>query len=276
MTKITCNIIKDLLPSYIDGICSEDTHTLVETHLADCPACAQAAQQMQETAAKPLPADLKEMDFLKKVKNYHYQEEKRILGLFLLFAITAVFLFLIKKGYATLPANICAFTGLIFLSCLYLLAGSTPAPFFNRILPKKRTLYGWTLAAALPLIYEIILMLLAGILLNDSSKPLGLPLSDIGPLWAAQLKIVLLIEIILLLIGIFRLGGRPCAFFLCESVTACFLALAYLSFLGNMVSTNLISALVLQITLHIGIFCLLPYCILKGYLLLAAKHRPQN
>ena len=30
MNKITCNVIKDILPLYIDGVVSEDTQKIVE------------------------------------------------------------------------------------------------------------------------------------------------------------------------------------------------------------------------------------------------------
>lgn len=34
-----CNIIKDLMPSYIDNICSNETRTLVEEHIRTCTSC---------------------------------------------------------------------------------------------------------------------------------------------------------------------------------------------------------------------------------------------
>ena len=37
--KITCNIIEDLLPLYVDDMVSEDSRKLVEEHLKECPAC---------------------------------------------------------------------------------------------------------------------------------------------------------------------------------------------------------------------------------------------
>ena len=37
--KITCNIIEDLLPLYVDDMVSEDSRQLVEEHLKTCPAC---------------------------------------------------------------------------------------------------------------------------------------------------------------------------------------------------------------------------------------------
>lgn len=36
---VTCKVIEDLLPLYADGICSEDTKTVVEHHIAECDEC---------------------------------------------------------------------------------------------------------------------------------------------------------------------------------------------------------------------------------------------
>ncbi|GKV67369.1 MULTISPECIES: anti-sigma factor family protein [Sporosarcina] len=43
-----CNIIQDLLPSYIDGICSDDTASEVETHIESCTQCNQTLQIMRQ------------------------------------------------------------------------------------------------------------------------------------------------------------------------------------------------------------------------------------
>ena len=37
--KLSCNVIRDLLPLYRDGVCADETRALVEEHLADCAAC---------------------------------------------------------------------------------------------------------------------------------------------------------------------------------------------------------------------------------------------
>lgn len=50
MERLDCDIIYDLLPSYIDGICTDATRSCVEVHLTDCPACAERAAQLRETA----------------------------------------------------------------------------------------------------------------------------------------------------------------------------------------------------------------------------------
>ena len=46
-----CNIIKDLLPSYIDDICSEDTAKLVEEHIQHCEECKMCLNRMQQQTA---------------------------------------------------------------------------------------------------------------------------------------------------------------------------------------------------------------------------------
>lgn len=41
---MNCNLIKDLLPSYLDDICTRDTKAAVNQHLADCPQCRDLAK----------------------------------------------------------------------------------------------------------------------------------------------------------------------------------------------------------------------------------------
>lgn len=49
MTRISCDVIQDILPLYYDGICSESTKQLVEEHLADCSECRSALEQLQSS-----------------------------------------------------------------------------------------------------------------------------------------------------------------------------------------------------------------------------------
>lgn len=49
---MNCAVIYDLLPLYLEGLCSEETKVLVEVHLADCPNCQETYRRM---AAGSLP-----------------------------------------------------------------------------------------------------------------------------------------------------------------------------------------------------------------------------
>lgn len=46
--KISCEIIKDLLPLYHDGVCSNDSRAMIEDHLAECDSCKAELQAMDE------------------------------------------------------------------------------------------------------------------------------------------------------------------------------------------------------------------------------------
>ncbi|MFZ0446658.1 MAG: zf-HC2 domain-containing protein [Bacillus sp. (in: firmicutes)] len=45
--NMNCNIIKDLLPSYVDGLCSADTRKVVEKHLEHCDECRRFVKMMK-------------------------------------------------------------------------------------------------------------------------------------------------------------------------------------------------------------------------------------
>ena len=70
MSKISCNIIKDLLPSYMENICSEDTKEFVNQHLKECKDCSALVKIMQETELVSNQTDQKMADSMKKVKKH--------------------------------------------------------------------------------------------------------------------------------------------------------------------------------------------------------------
>ena len=47
-----CDVVRDLLPLYVDGVCSEESRVLVETHTASCPACAGILAQLRDSACE--------------------------------------------------------------------------------------------------------------------------------------------------------------------------------------------------------------------------------
>ena len=63
-----CDVICDLLPSYIDGICTEATRRCVEEPLADCPACEARARRLRETALSGESLERIALDAAKKIK----------------------------------------------------------------------------------------------------------------------------------------------------------------------------------------------------------------
>ena len=70
MERKICNIIRDILPLYIDEVVCIDTREWVEDHLAECPECAKIAEEMR--AQPMIPANIevqtRSMDGMRKFK----------------------------------------------------------------------------------------------------------------------------------------------------------------------------------------------------------------
>ena len=89
MNKISCNIIGDLLPLYVDGAVSEDTKKLVEEHLAECADCKKAADEMGKELVLPVHETVRaaETSFLQKMKKTW--QKRRIRTAVISVAVTA-------------------------------------------------------------------------------------------------------------------------------------------------------------------------------------------
>lgn len=48
MNKISCEVIKDIMPIYVDNICSQESRSVIEEHILECEECSLKLQQMQE------------------------------------------------------------------------------------------------------------------------------------------------------------------------------------------------------------------------------------
>lgn len=63
MSKISCNVIQDIMPLYVDEIVSEDTKKLVEEHLKECEDC---RKEMEKCRAKIILPNKKKINQAEK------------------------------------------------------------------------------------------------------------------------------------------------------------------------------------------------------------------
>lgn len=78
MSRISCNVTKDLLSSYLDEICSGESRELVEEHLKECPSCREFLVKLQE---QDVGKDGPRVAYLKKVR--HFIDIQSLVGIFL-------------------------------------------------------------------------------------------------------------------------------------------------------------------------------------------------
>lgn len=57
MSKLNCNVVRDILPLYADEVVCEDTKTLVEEHLEECALCRTELADMRSEILLPAQPD---------------------------------------------------------------------------------------------------------------------------------------------------------------------------------------------------------------------------
>ncbi|GGP16962.1 zf-HC2 domain-containing protein [Oceanobacillus neutriphilus] len=95
------NVFKDLVPSYIENLTSEETNKLMEEHMEQCEECREYLEDMQEDLLTDRTNEQKDekrnIDYLKKVRSKNRKKifviTGSLLALFLVLAIGYHFLF---------------------------------------------------------------------------------------------------------------------------------------------------------------------------------------
>lgn len=63
---LTCAVVRDLLPSYVEGLTTPETAEAVERHIQSCPDCAARLEAMRTPPAQA--EEVREVEYLKKVR----------------------------------------------------------------------------------------------------------------------------------------------------------------------------------------------------------------
>lgn len=93
--NLTCELVEDLMPSYIDGLTSEVTNNAMREHIAHCDKCKAKLDNMKEPYSEgKIEEEKKEIDFLKKARKRNI---KTVIS-----SIVAIIL-IVAVGACTLP-----------------------------------------------------------------------------------------------------------------------------------------------------------------------------
>ena len=102
MNKINCNVIKDILPLYVDDLASEDTKALVESHLKKCDSCMQEYRKMANVLQMPIECVTEPIEKLQK----KWRNEKILITIFTtLVSLVVVLLMSFWLFYYGVPAS---------------------------------------------------------------------------------------------------------------------------------------------------------------------------
>lgn len=84
-----CNVIRDLLPLYYDGVCSEESRTAVEKHLSECESCKQYYKTMGEADGVIISDADRDME-LRKSASFESVRKKLFIKQFLISAVSVI------------------------------------------------------------------------------------------------------------------------------------------------------------------------------------------
>lgn len=75
--KYPCNLIRDLLPLYIDGVCSDESNVCVEEHLKECASCREYLTSIEATKCVDM-VESNDETFERKKRNSYVSLKKKI------------------------------------------------------------------------------------------------------------------------------------------------------------------------------------------------------
>lgn len=74
MSELKCEIVRDLLPLYVDGLTSVETSAEIEEHLKSCEKCRKILNEMSKALVPVKVEQKEEIDYLKKVKKRNHKK----------------------------------------------------------------------------------------------------------------------------------------------------------------------------------------------------------
>lgn len=239
--EINCDIISDLIPSYLEDICTDSTKKAVEEHTRMCENCRIRLEMLKNTKLTDTDASRKEYQFMKKVKQ-HYAR-KNALGVALLFFLTLAVLFLVPLiNFEQDFLLYCVLFSTLTLGVFFLLSSYRNSP------AKSRLRIGIGIAGAAGILYDFFVAWLLLRTTKLGTAPLGMPLEKSGFFFSLQLIFICILELLLLAYsaadsvkGEHHPGMLPVLNFV-----GCTLSLSFYSLLNHMAAAQTLSRAILQ------------------------------
>ncbi|MCI9338543.1 MAG: zf-HC2 domain-containing protein [Lachnospiraceae bacterium] len=224
MEKWNCEIIRDLIPSYADDICSDATKRCVQEHIATCDECRQMLTAYKSRTLSGEKLEHKGLDGLVKIKK-KMKLQNLICYLLLLFLVyTGIEVFIANHVNYSLFDN----TTLLLVVCL---VGNLLATigFQGKSSPGKMAYLGGGVSLLLGLYLFIVFFQMVSRLLSGADKIFGMEMMNVGPFLERQLIAIFGAQLILFGYNLWAVirQGKNCGWLLSLNITVIFLVYNY-------------------------------------------------
>lgn len=245
MEKINCDIIRDLIPSYVDGLCSEATKRCVEEHASACDGCRQMLTAYKSQMLSGEKLERRGLDGLKKIR------KKMKLQAVVCYL---VLIFLVYCGIEVFFANhknyvIFSNTTMLLIVCI--LANLLASLGYKAKNSPGKTLYLLGAASFLLDLYFLFLFFyFAHSIALGTQTLFGMDLMRMGPFLEMQLIMVFGAQLVFFGCNLWAIlrQDKNCGWLLNLNMTGIFLMLNYDMWLKSMENFETWKAAVLRIT----------------------------
>lgn len=263
MSKRDCDIIKDLLPSYVDEICSEASKEWIEEHLTECEECRATAELMKNTEISSKRLEQESLEAGRKVIRQNLRRSVLNLGLCLLMAFLILFVFELDSVQIPHMALYIAFPIcmlMTWLSC--------------RNQTRLRTWDTWdtvgTVLAVVAMGYGALMMWYCFSQAFKGETVFGLAPNNFGPFLYGQMVLAAVVCFIVYMLQMVRTvkQGRSNSLPLSLSLTGIFLMMAYCIYMGYLTDLNIALEQLKDATftvLFIGLWCTIVYAFIDKW-----------
>ena len=245
MDKNNCDIIRDLIPSYVDEICSQTTREWVEEHIQTCGECRLMAARCRDQALSAQKLERQSLDGLKKITDILKYQNMISYVLLLFVVFLGVLLFFVNRYSSLLrnqpgPLILCLTAAILFSMGRRGTAASG----------KQEYLLGGICLAIhvyFPSLFSFFLQELS----VDAVTVFGIELHQIGPFMERQLIAAYFVQTALLVYSFYRImhHDRNCHWLLCLNLTGIFLLFNYYVWLKHMDSFETLKSALFESTL---------------------------
>lgn len=234
LEKISCNIIRDLIPSYVDEICSEESRNLVDEHIKNCMDCHTHLELLQNTMFTDEKGEKEKVSYLKKIKKFYAKWQIISLAFLMMTVIGSFKIILDNYGSGGEALLYTIFPILIIAACCLAQDSGQMA--------KHSKLSLILIFASIVLTLYCLGLIFAGVsmILNafnqDFILPFGLSPDKVGPFFSSQLYAIIVMQFgIFVLSNVLGLKGiRVNKYIYGFTLTCAYLAVGYICIQQNL------------------------------------------
>lgn len=269
MDKMNCDIIKDLIPSYVDEVCSDATRQCVEEHIADCDNCRQMVSFYRNHMLSGNKLERKSLDGLKKIKELLRIQRLVCYAVLAALILLGIWIFVANRYFSLFFAQtflfiVCMFAGLLFGIGS---GGKTP-------LGRREYIFGG-ISVFLDIYFVLIFLYMSSQLKQDTTTLFGMEPYRVGPFIERQLIVAFAVQIAFFVYNLFCIirQDKNCSWLLCLNMTGIFLILRYDLWMKYMDDFETLFRSMIRETLEVVIIGLLGIAI---SLLITKKMKKRN